>query len=76
MTTVLISGWNDGFQKVHFTHLMKAEMHLTLHPAKQITDRIMDGELVELEVPDEQVEQLLSAMTALGARCEVAVAHR
>ena len=76
MATVLISGWNVGFQKVAFTRLMKSEMGLTLEPAKRITDSIMDGEQVELEVPDEQVEHLLSAMAQLGARCEVAVVQR
>ena len=75
MTTVLISGWNDGFQKVNFTLLMKSELGLTLKPAKEITDRIMAGEQVELQVPDNQVEGLLAAMTHLGARCEAAVAQ-
>ena len=73
MATVLISGWNTGFQKVAFTRLMKSELALTLRPAKQTTDRIMDGERVELEVPDEQVERLLAAMAELGAKCEVVV---
>ena len=75
MTTVLISGWHYGFQKVAFTRLMKSEMGLTLRPAKTITDRILDGETVELQVQDDQVEHLLEAMTDLGAICEVAVAH-
>ena len=39
MTTVLISGWNYGFQKVKFSLLMKSELGLTLYPAKQITNR-------------------------------------
>ena len=73
MTTVLISGWHYGFQKVNFTRLMKSDMGMTLRPAKTTTDRILDGELVELEVPDEQVEDLFAKMTDLGAICEVAV---
>jgi ribosomal protein L7/L12 len=76
MTTVTISGWFYGFQKVNFTKLLKSELGLTLKPAKTITDRILDGELVELEVPDEQVDRLLAAMTDLGAICEAPVAQR
>lgn len=73
MTTILISGWNDGFQKINFTHLMKAELGLTLHPAKQITDRIMNNELVEVQVSEGQADHMISKMTNLGARCEVLV---
>ena len=73
MSTVLISGWKTGFQKVAFTRLMKSELGLSLTPAKRITDRIMDGEMVELEVPDEQVDRLIAAMAQLGAKFEVVV---
>jgi hypothetical protein len=73
MTTVLISGWHYGFQKVSFTRLMKSEMGLSLRPAKTITDRILDGDPVELEVPDDQVGHLFEAMADLGAICDVAV---
>lgn len=73
MTTILISGWNDGFQKINFTMLMKSEMGLALSPAKQITDRIMDNDQVELQVPDAQVDHLLAEMAKLGARCGVVV---
>ena len=73
MTTVTIRGWHYGFQKVNFTMLMKSGMGLTLSPAKKITDRILDGEPVELEIPNDRLDHLLAAMTELGAICEVAV---
>ena len=75
MTKLMISGWNLGFQKVQFTRLMKQELGLTLQPAKQITDNIMDGEPVELRLPDDQAEHLLAAMQDLGAICAAAVTH-
>ncbi len=76
MTTVLISGWNPGFQKVTFTNLLKSELGLTLKPAKEVTDQILDGKPVELLVPEDRVESLLRTMSHLGVRCEAAVAQR
>ena len=73
MTNITITGWRYGFNKVQFTLLMKSELGLTLGPAKHLTDRIMNGEAVEIEVPDTQVEHLLAGMRKLGACCEAAV---
>ena len=76
MTTVQVSGWNIGFNKVGFTHLLKSDLGYPLSRAKRVTDTIMKNEAVELEVADAQLEQLLSSMRSLGAQCGAVVAYR
>jgi hypothetical protein len=73
MTTVLISGWKVGLQKVQFTQLLQRELGYSLSGAKDVTDAVVEGEAVELQVPECGVERLLLAMTQLGADCADAV---
>ena len=75
MTTVQVSGWNIGFNKVQFTLLLKSELGYPLSQAKRVTDAIMRNELIELEIADAQVEQIVTSMRLLGARCGIVVAH-
>jgi len=45
-----LHGWQVGFNKVEFTKLMKEEVGLSLSDAKRITDRLLAGETVIVEV--------------------------
>ena len=76
MTTVLVAGWNVGFQKVKFTFLLQARLGYSLSRAKHVTDAVLANNDVELQVEEEQGEALVSSMKDLGARCAVAEAHR
>jgi len=72
MTTVLISGWKAGFEKVKFTGLLQTEFGYSLSRAKQITDTVLEGGMVELRAPDAGAPQILSAMEQLGVKCSAA----
>ncbi len=72
MTTVLLSGWDAGFNKVGFTRLMQHALGYSLTEAKRVTDTIMDGEPVTVNVPEATVDQIIVSMSELGARCAVA----
>ena len=72
MTTVLLSGWNAGFNKVRFTRLVQDLLGYSLTEAKRVTDQIMDGETVTVEVPETQADHVIASISELGARCAVA----
>jgi hypothetical protein len=76
MTTVLISGWKVGFQKIQFTQLLQREFDYSLSRAKGITDSVVDRKTVELQVPEDGAERLILAMTQLGAECAAPVTAR
>ena len=65
--SLTISGWRIGFNKVEFTKMLKAEFGLGLTDAKTITDRILNQELVELQVDLEGYERIAKRATDLGA---------
>jgi ribosomal protein L7/L12 len=73
MTTVLVSGWKPGFQKIEFTKLLRAEFGYSLTQAKGMTDAVMGGNGVEFQVPACEAERIAAAMEGLGAKCNVAV---
>ncbi len=73
MTTLLVSGWKHGFQKVKFTQLIQKEFGYALSRAKGMTDAIVSLNAVEFLVPENEVSRILAAMEGLGAECAVAV---
>jgi ribosomal protein L7/L12 len=76
MTTLLVSGWRVGFNKVEFTKLLRTGLGYSLSRAKRTTDAVLDAGAVELQVPDGEAEGLLATMDELGAVCGVAVPSR
>jgi len=76
MTTLMISGWKQGFQKVKFTDLLQTVLGYPLSRAKRMTDAILESETVEIHVDDAEAERIVSAMEQLGAKCTAAVPAR
>ncbi len=72
MTTVWVSGWKTGFEKVKFTGLLQSSLGYSLSRSKQLTDTVLEGGIIELLVPDSGAEQLLAAIDRLGGKCSVA----
>ena len=72
MIMLQLSGWNAGFNKVRFTRLVQDLLGYSLTDAKQVTDTIMDGETVTIEVPEIQADRVIASMSELGARCAIA----
>ena len=69
MTTILLSGWDMGFNKVRFTRLVQHVLGYSLPEAKRVTDTIMDGKTVMIKIPEVNAESVVSSMSELGARC-------
>lgn len=68
MPHILVSGWKPGFQKVPFTKLLQETAELELPEAKRITDLVLSGQCVELDMPTEAiVTSFRSRASDLGA---------
>jgi hypothetical protein len=76
MTTLVVLGWNVGFNKVKFTRLLQSVPGYSLPHAKSITDAVLEGKNVELQVQRSDAGGLMSAMQEPGARCSAAVPAR
>ena len=68
MKSVMISGWNTGFDKVGLTKLLRYSYGYSLTNAKAVTDAIMDGESVNIEISDDRMEELVSKLEHLGVK--------
>lgn len=69
---VRISAWRPDLQKVSMTLVVRRLAQLDLGVAKSVTDRVLVGEVVDVEVGDPRAAQELAQdLQALGAVAEV-----
>jgi ribosomal protein L7/L12 len=72
MTTLRIVGWNYGLQKVSMTKTLQKKLALGLKESKQITDAVLDGEIIILEIESEELaEDLANELIKIGAKVEI-----
>jgi len=64
---LVIHGWKTGFNKVQFTMMQQTELGLGLSEAKSITDKILDGQRIELTVRGKDYARIASLACELGA---------
>jgi hypothetical protein len=62
-----ISGWKVGFQKVEFTKMLQRELGLSLSAAKNITDRVLANERIDLPLGNADTKRVVDAALELGA---------
>jgi ribosomal protein L7/L12 len=65
---MILSSWNIGFAKIDFTKVLRSELGYSLQRAKTVTDAILDGHSVTIELRDDQVEEMASKLKGLGLR--------
>jgi len=65
---IVLCGWNQGFNKVGLTKLIRAESGLTLKSAKGITDAVLEGQSIAIEVPDPDLERMISLLNSVGVK--------
>ena len=56
MTKVAVIGWKPGLNKIELTKTLQRDLSLSLRSAKSLTDQILEGERVEIEVDDSGIE--------------------
>ena len=67
MPRVHVTGWRYGMQKVSTTRVLREHLGLGLAEAKGITDAILDGKELWLDVESSAAaEALAAALQALG----------
>jgi ribosomal protein L7/L12 len=67
-----ITGWKPGLRKVSMTKVLRRSAGLDLAAAKRLTDRVLDGEVVELRFRDgDAARKCAVELEALGAIAEV-----
>ena len=70
--TVRITGWRKGLKKVSMTKAIQRYAALDLGDAKSCTDRVLEGETIDVSVSDVQVaRELAQELKALGATADV-----
>jgi ribosomal protein L7/L12 len=73
VATVKIIGWRPGFEKVSHTKVLQELCNLSLSDAKNMTDRVLAGRVVEVEVPTNiDVIALVNRLNELGANAKTA----
>jgi hypothetical protein len=68
---IILYGWKSGFNKVAHTNLLRTELGYSLAQSKSITDTVLDGQSVTIEVADDKIERLAFELNELGAKCRV-----
>jgi hypothetical protein len=70
MTTVKISGWRDGLNKVQLNHLLRQHTGCRLGEAKNAVDQLLAGESLAYEFSDsESASNFRRSAEAVGAVC-------
>lgn len=70
MTTVTITGWRDGLNKIELNHVLRQHVGCGLAEAKSAVDRLLAGETLTYEFPDgESASAFSRSASAVGAVC-------
>jgi len=56
--------------KIKFIHLLNEQAGLSLQESKEIKDRIVNGEVVEIEIEDSLVNRVVAESQKLGVFAE------
>jgi hypothetical protein len=74
MTTVTITGWREGLNKVQLNHLLRQHAGCGLGEAKRAVDQLLAGEPLRYEFPDgTSASAFRQSANAIGAVCSTMV---
>ncbi|CAB3789739.1 hypothetical protein LMG28138_02873 [Pararobbsia alpina] len=71
MTTIRITGWKAGFNKVQFGSLLRECCGFSLSERKRQVDSILQGDVITIEIAPDRCEHFLQSASYLGAICEL-----
>lgn len=72
MPTLKIVGYETGFQKVALTKLLQEALELDQTESRKMTDAIMSGNVISLEMDDADfVESLAEELIEVGAKVKI-----
>src|SRR5437764_946286 len=77
MTTITVTRWREGFNKVAFTKLLHDRAGMKLAAAKRHTDQILAGDTVVVDDPRGELARALSQeISRLGVDVSVGESER
>ena len=68
MRKLILSGWNVGFNKIGLTKLLQMDLGYSLSRAKAITDTVLGGQSVTVDLKDIRVEQMATKLNELRVK--------
>jgi ribosomal protein L7/L12 len=71
VTKIILTGWNQGFNKVQFNFFVRGKCGFGLAEAKGVVDRILEGVEVELTVDEFSMEDHRH-LSELGVKYRIA----
>ena len=71
MKKIKFIGWVKGMNKIKFIHLLRNNTQLSLKEAKNIKDRIVDNEVIEILVEPAIAQMILSKSKIYGVFSEI-----
>lgn len=70
MTTVTITGWREGLNKVQLNHLIRQHTACGLEEAKRAIDQLLAGESLRYDfIESESASTFCQSADAIGAVC-------
>jgi ribosomal protein L7/L12 len=67
MTKVIITGWHRNFLAISFVKLVRKATGEGLASAKNKLDRILEGQVIEIEIVDDLAGTFLREIEQIGA---------
>ena len=72
MPKLKLTGWREGLKKISLTETLKQNTTLSVKEAKDCVDRLLDGEVVTVNLlPTVNPQELVKRVTGIGADCRV-----
>jgi ribosomal protein L7/L12 len=71
MKTLIVDGWNIGFQKIEFTKALRLAFGYSLTEAKNITDAVLKNQRIELRIDESKADELALHLSELGAKVHI-----
>jgi ribosomal protein L7/L12 len=71
MKRIKFTGWKKGMNKIEFIQLLRSHTELSLEEAKNIKDRIVDGEIIEIVVKPAIAQYLVDESRKYGVFAEI-----
>ena len=66
-TTLIIAGWNEGFNKIAFTKMLQHEFGFSLTAAKNTTDQVLERIPIAISVESADIKRISSLAQQIGA---------
>ena len=72
MATIIFIGWQIGMRGIPFMKLLNAKANISLKRAMEIKIKIVDDEVIELNVKDTaRANEIIEEARELGVLCEL-----